>query len=85
MGRLGTPADIGNAVALLCSEEAGLDYRPTDRRRWRGGIDGCCPPSGDSTGGPPVGSNPMRLIAFGLLAIKSGDSHFQRQCDRVRY
>lgn len=23
MGRLGTPADIGNAVALLCSEEAG--------------------------------------------------------------
>lgn len=22
MGRLGTPADIGNAVALLCSEEA---------------------------------------------------------------
>ena len=23
MGRLGTPADIGNAVALFCSEEAG--------------------------------------------------------------
>src|SRR2546430_8005751 len=23
MGRLGTPADIGNTVALLCSEEAG--------------------------------------------------------------
>ena len=23
MGRLGTPADVGNAVALLCSEEAG--------------------------------------------------------------
>jgi NAD(P)-dependent dehydrogenase (short-subunit alcohol dehydrogenase family) len=23
MGRLGTPADIGNAVSLLCSEEAG--------------------------------------------------------------
>jgi enoyl-[acyl-carrier protein] reductase III len=23
MGRLGTPADIGNAVALICSEEAG--------------------------------------------------------------
>jgi len=23
MGRLGTPADIGNAVTLLCSEEAG--------------------------------------------------------------
>jgi hypothetical protein len=23
MGRLGTPADIGNAEALLCSEEAG--------------------------------------------------------------
>ena len=23
MGRLGTPADIGNAVALVCSEEAG--------------------------------------------------------------
>jgi NAD(P)-dependent dehydrogenase (short-subunit alcohol dehydrogenase family) len=23
MGRLGTPADIGNVVALLCSEEAG--------------------------------------------------------------
>jgi NAD(P)-dependent dehydrogenase (short-subunit alcohol dehydrogenase family) len=23
MGRLGTPADIGNAVALLCSDEAG--------------------------------------------------------------
>jgi NAD(P)-dependent dehydrogenase (short-subunit alcohol dehydrogenase family) len=23
MGRLGTPADIGNAVALLCSEDAG--------------------------------------------------------------
>jgi enoyl-[acyl-carrier protein] reductase III len=23
MGRLGTPADIGNAVALLCSPEAG--------------------------------------------------------------
>lgn len=23
MGRLGTPADIGNIVALLCSEEAG--------------------------------------------------------------
>ncbi len=23
MGRLGKPADIGNAVALLCSEEAG--------------------------------------------------------------
>jgi NAD(P)-dependent dehydrogenase (short-subunit alcohol dehydrogenase family) len=23
MGRLGTPADIGNAVVLLCSEEAG--------------------------------------------------------------
>ncbi len=23
MGRLGTPADIGNAVALLCSQEAG--------------------------------------------------------------
>ena len=22
MGRLGTPADVGNAVALLCSEEA---------------------------------------------------------------
>ena len=22
MGRLGTPADIGNAVALICSEEA---------------------------------------------------------------
>ncbi len=22
MGRLGTPADIGNAVVLLCSEEA---------------------------------------------------------------
>jgi NAD(P)-dependent dehydrogenase (short-subunit alcohol dehydrogenase family) len=23
MGRLGTPADIGNVAALLCSEEAG--------------------------------------------------------------
>jgi enoyl-[acyl-carrier-protein] reductase (NADH) len=23
MGRLGTPADIGNAVAVICSEEAG--------------------------------------------------------------
>jgi NAD(P)-dependent dehydrogenase (short-subunit alcohol dehydrogenase family) len=23
MGRLGTPADVGNAVALLCSEDAG--------------------------------------------------------------
>ena len=23
MGRLGTPADIGNAVSLFCSEEAG--------------------------------------------------------------
>ena len=23
MGRMGSPADIGNAVALLCSEEAG--------------------------------------------------------------
>ena len=23
MGHLGTPADIGNAVALLCSQEAG--------------------------------------------------------------
>ena len=23
MGRLGTPADIGNAVALICSPEAG--------------------------------------------------------------
>jgi len=23
MGRLGTPADIGDIVALLCSEEAG--------------------------------------------------------------
>jgi NAD(P)-dependent dehydrogenase (short-subunit alcohol dehydrogenase family) len=22
MGRLGTPADVGNAVALICSEEA---------------------------------------------------------------
>ena len=22
MGRLGTPADVGNAVALLCSDEA---------------------------------------------------------------
>ena len=24
MGRLGTPADIGNGVTLLCSEEAGF-------------------------------------------------------------
>jgi NAD(P)-dependent dehydrogenase (short-subunit alcohol dehydrogenase family) len=23
MGRLGAPADVGNAAALLCSEEAG--------------------------------------------------------------
>ena len=23
MGRLGTPADMGNAVSLLCAEEAG--------------------------------------------------------------
>jgi hypothetical protein len=23
MGRLGTPSDIGNAVAMICSEEAG--------------------------------------------------------------
>ena len=23
MGRLGTPADVGNAVSLICSEEAG--------------------------------------------------------------
>jgi NAD(P)-dependent dehydrogenase (short-subunit alcohol dehydrogenase family) len=30
MGRLGTPADIGNAVALICSEEAQLDHRPVD-------------------------------------------------------
>ena len=33
--RMGTPADIGHAVALLCSEQAGLDHRPDDLRRWR--------------------------------------------------
>jgi hypothetical protein len=27
MGRLGTPTDIGNAVAQICAPEAGLDHR----------------------------------------------------------
>ena len=60
MGRLGTREDIGNAVGLLCSEEAGWITGQLIAGRWRSGIDECCSPSGDSTGGPTVDSNPMR-------------------------
>ena len=63
MGRLGTPADIGNAVALLCSEEAGWITGQLIAVDGGAGLDGCRSPSGDSTGGPTSGSKPMRLMA----------------------
>jgi hypothetical protein len=83
MGRLGTPADIGNAVALLCSEEAGWITGQLiavdggaglmDASLWR------------FNRRSHNRQHPKEVDRrSGFPRLNAATSHFQRQCDPLR-